>query len=291
MPSIELLDLSRLPRAPRPAASRSRASGLNRAPSSSALDRPLELIGSASRGHHRHARQDPDGRRRLSAPSRRCAITNGRIVATGTSAEIARYAGQQHEDHRRCRRDGRPRPHRQSLPLHARCPDLAPTGPVRRCRLAARSAAHSRGQGREPRSPATGSWSRAAGRRASSPTRPGRLHASKSSTAWRRRIRCSCRRATPSVYANSLALKAVGLNPADGAQAARRRTRVLPAALCALRRHAQDPRPRSASRTSPTSCASSIRPGLTGALQPRPVAMSRPRAPPRDRCPSVSGKR
>ncbi len=40
------------------------------------------------------------------------------------------------------------------------------------------------------------------------------------------------------VYANSLALKAVGLNPADGATSPGARARVVPAALCVVRRHA-----------------------------------------------------
>ena len=65
--------------------------------------------------------------------------------------------------------------------------------------------------------PANGSWCRAAGRRGSSPMRRAGSR-SRSSTASRRRIRCSCRRATASSTANSLALKAVGLDPAGGAK-------------------------------------------------------------------------
>ena len=58
--------------------------------------------------------------------------------------------GQEHEGHRRRRRHRHPGPHRQPLPLHARRRNLARAGPVRRRRLASRSAADPRRQGREP---------------------------------------------------------------------------------------------------------------------------------------------
>ena len=125
------------------------------------------------------------------------AIDDGRIVARGTSAEVARYAGPDTQGHRRRRRDRHPGPHRQPLPLHARRRHLAPAGPLRRRRLAPRSAARFSRPRRRACRPASGSWCRAAGRRGSSPTRRADSR-SRSSTAWRRRIRCSCRRAIAS---------------------------------------------------------------------------------------------
>ena len=92
------------------------------------------------------------------------------------------------------------------------------------------------------------------------------------------------------VYANSLALKAVGLNPADGA---RRNAEGLvsfqpPYALYDAM--PQDARPRSASRTSRTSCTSSMPPGsrASTALANR---ISWPRVRPKARCRFDSGKR
>ena len=92
------------------------------------------------------------------------------------------------------------------------------------------------------------------------------------------------------VYANSLALKAVGLDPAGRRAAQRGGPGVVPAAVCAVRRDAHDLA--GATRAEPHRLHARAQFGRAhGRLQPGPIATSSPRARRRVRCRFGSGSR
>ena len=153
--------------------------------------------------------QDPHGRRAFT-PSRRW-----RSPTAASSPPVERgdraLRGQEHEGDRRRRRHRHPGPHRQPRPLHARRRDLARAGPVRRRRLASRSAADPR---RKAASLTPGDWIMVQG--GWTPRQfadaPGGFTLQELDGAAPKNP-LFVQEGYSVVYANSLALKAVGLNP------------------------------------------------------------------------------
>ncbi len=183
------------------------------------------------------------------------AIKDGRIIARGTQRGDEALCRAEDEDHRRARA-------RRSSPASS---TIISTSPAR-CRPGTSrrgSRASARARKRSPSSPprppasgaASGSWCRADGRRASSRMRPA---ASRSRRLDRVAPQQSALRAGRLCDGLCQQPGAEGgrARPEGWRQAARSRPRLLPAALCALRRDAQDVVRPSSTATLPTICAS-----------------------------------
>ena len=145
------------------------------------------------------------------------AIDDGRIVARGTSAEMSRYVGTDttKSSTSQARRSSRASSTTTSTSRAASTPGTNRPD----SRESIRAAKRSRFSRPRPRAcrPAGGSWCRAAGRRGSSPTHRVDSH-SQELDGVAPKNPLFVQEGYSVVYANSLALKAVGLDPTGGAR-------------------------------------------------------------------------